>query len=202
MKAAIYVRVSTQDQSCQMQEHDLMLYAKSMGFNVVKVYEDKATGTNSNRPALQDLFSDAAKKKFGVLLVYKLDRFARSLTHLVKALEQLQMLEIQFISLKDQIDLTSATGRLMAHLIGAFAEFEATLIKERVMAGLSNARRNGKRLGRPPTVNLATIIELKNNGMSLSAISKQLGVSKSSVSKSLTQHRLKKGLNKSEIIEV
>jgi DNA invertase Pin-like site-specific DNA recombinase len=121
--------------------------------------------------------ADAKRRKFDVVLVWKLDRFGRSLRHLVNALAEFESLGIAFVSLSDNLDLSTASGRLMFQIIGAMAEFERALIQERVKAGIRNARAKGRRIGRPcKTVDVATVARLRNQGASWRAISTQLGV--------------------------
>jgi DNA invertase Pin-like site-specific DNA recombinase len=121
--------------------------------------------------------ADASQRKFDAVLVWKLDRFGRSLRHLVNALAELEALGLTFISLRDNLDLSTPSGRLMFQIIGAMAEFERSLIQERVKAGLRNARAKGKRLGRPPIfVSQSRLDSLRASGASWRAISKELGV--------------------------
>lgn len=174
---AVYVRVSTQEQSTDLQLSDLKKYIEARGLSLYSIYEDKATGTNDKRPNLKKLLEDARKRKFDIVLCWKLDRFFRSLKDLVNTLQYLTDCGIQFISYKDNIDLTTATGRLMVHILAAFGEFEASLIKERVVAGLNNARRKGVRLGRPKKqCPVDKILELRRTGASIREISRQLKV--------------------------
>jgi DNA invertase Pin-like site-specific DNA recombinase len=132
-----------------VQLNDLRPFAESRAWQVVGEYVDHCTGSKESRPELNRLLADARQRKFDVIVVWKLDRFARSLKHLVIALAEFESLGVQFVSLKDNLDLTTASGRLMFQIIGAMAEFERSLIQERVRAGLRNARAKGKRLGRP-----------------------------------------------------
>jgi DNA invertase Pin-like site-specific DNA recombinase len=121
--------------------------------------------------------ADASQRKFDAVLVWKLDRFGRSLRHLVNALAELEALGLSFISLRDNLDLSTPSGRLMFQIIGAMAEFERSLIQERVKAGLRNARAKGKRLGRPPIfVSHSRLDTLRASGAFWRAISKELGV--------------------------
>lgn len=120
-------------------------------------------------------------RKIDVVIVTKLDRFARSLKHLVSALDEFTSLGVLFVSIGDQIDLTSASGRLMLHLLAAFAEFERGLVRERTLAGLAHARNCGKTLGRPKIRNDSAILKLRAEGLSYTQIQKQLGVSRPSV---------------------
>ena len=187
MRVAIYLRVSTQDQSTELQHHEITAFVDSRGWQTFCVYEDKLTGTTNKRPALQDLMSAVRNRKVDVVVCWKLDRLFRSLADLVSTLRELEELGVTFISLKDQIDMTTASGRLMTHLLGAFAEFEASLIRERVRAGLLNARRKGVALGRPKTIDTARAVDLRRSGMSLAEIANELGVTKSAVSKTLSK---------------
>ena len=180
-KIALYLRVSTNDQSTELQRLELLNYCTARGFSDVEVYEDIGkTGTNGNRPMLKQLLSDARQRKFDVIVIWKLDRLFRSLKDLINTLQEFTVLGVDFISLKDNIDLTTSSGRLMMHMLGAFAEFEASLIKERVRAGLAVARAKGKRLGRP-RADYSHIIVLKQRGMENKAIAERLGISRDTV---------------------
>jgi DNA invertase Pin-like site-specific DNA recombinase len=184
-RVAIYLRVSTEDQSCEMQRRDLEAFSKARGWQITRIYQDKATGLNGNRAEFRLLMSDAKQRAFDVLICWKMDRLFRSLKGMVGTLQELSDLNIEFISLKDNIDLTTASGRLMAHILASFAEFEASLIRERVIAGLNNAKANGKKLGRPKVIDADQVIRLRSEGLSLSQIAKRIGVTKSAVSKTL-----------------
>lgn len=149
-KIAIYVRVSTaRDQHPEMQRDELLQYAKQRGWVIYKVYCDKISGARERRPALDQLMSDACRGLFRRILIWKLDRFARSLKHLVNAIAELESRDIALVSFRDNIDLSTPSGRLQMQIVGAMAEFERSLIQERVKAGLARARRNGRSLGRP-----------------------------------------------------
>jgi DNA invertase Pin-like site-specific DNA recombinase len=189
-KVGIYCRVSTLDQQTDLQIRELTEYVAARGWTVYRLYEDKATGTNKNRPMLKELLRDARARKFDVVLVWKLDRFARSLKDLITMLQELTELGIDFVSQKDQIDLTTAAGRLMVHIIGAFAEFEAAIIKERVMAGIKAARDKGKHLGRPKLRDDAAIARLRAEGVSIRKIAALLGLSAGAIQRSLNQSAL------------
>jgi DNA invertase Pin-like site-specific DNA recombinase len=148
-KVAVYIRVSTTEQHPEMQRDELLRYVKQRGWALHKIYSDKITGAMERRPALDQLMSDACRGCFNVLIVWKCDRFARSLRHLVNAIAELESRGIAFVSFRDNIDLGTPAGRLQMQIIGAMAEFERSLIGERVKAGLQHARSRGKRLGRP-----------------------------------------------------
>jgi DNA invertase Pin-like site-specific DNA recombinase len=140
------------------------------------------SGSKDRRPELDLLMTGARSRTFDILLVWKLDRFARSLKHLVTAIAEFEALGVQFVSLRDNLDLTTPSGRLMFHVIGAMAEFERALIQERVRAGLRNARAKGKRWGRP-TVNIPTakVQRLRAQGLSWSRIAAATGVAKATL---------------------
>lgn len=183
----IYARVSTKDQSTEMQHRELQQYALSRNWTVIKSIEDKSTGTNMDRPGFKELLKMCRERKADVVLCWKLDRMFRSLRDSVNTLQELSDLAVEFISLKDNLDMTTAAGRLMFHMVSAFAAFEADLIKARVRAGLDNARANGKILGRPSKLNSEEIINLRAQGLSLSQIGKRVGAAKSTVSKTLSK---------------
>src|SRR5664280_2116948 len=150
-RVAIYARVSTlHGQNPEMQLSELREYASRRGWTITSEYVDQGvSGSKESRPQLNCLMADAHRRKFDAVLVWKIDRFGRSLKHLVNALEDLGAYGVAFVSLRDNLDLSTPSGRLMFQIIGAMAEFERSLIQERVRAGLRNARAKGKRLGRP-----------------------------------------------------
>ena len=149
-KALVYVRVSTEIQNTEGQEAELRDYAKHRGWEVAKIYRDKMSGAKNSRPALDELMTDAKKRKGSVVLVWRFDRFARSVSHLLEALETFKAFGVEFVSLSEQIDTSTAAGILVYTIIAAVAQLERSLIAQRVRMGLQNARRKGKRLGRPP----------------------------------------------------
>lgn len=158
-KVAIYARVSTNNghQDPEMQLFELRAYADQRGWEIMGEFVDRVSGSKDSRPQLNQLTSDARQRRFDVVLVWKLDRYARSLKHLVCALAEYEALNVAFVSLRDNLDLTTPSGRLMFHVIGAMSEFERSLIQERVKAGLRNARAKGRTLGRPRIANLAIV---------------------------------------------
>ena len=178
-RVALYARVSTSNgqQDPEMQLRELREYAKHRELTIVGEYVDKMTGSKDSRPALNRLMANASQRKFDAVLVWKLDRFGRSLRHLVNALAELEALGLSFISLRDNLDLSTPSGRLMFQIIGAMAEFERALIQERVKAGLRNAKAKGRRLGRPRAdVDEAEVLALRNAGASWRTIAKKLGI--------------------------
>jgi DNA invertase Pin-like site-specific DNA recombinase len=176
---ALYARVSTVNghQDPEMQLRELREYASRRGWKIVGEYVDRLSGSKESRPALNRLMADAKQRKFDVIVVWKLDRFARSLKHLVVALAEFESLGVEFVSLRDNLDLTTPSGRLMFQIIGAMAEFERALIQERVKAGLRNAKAKGRTLGRPRRiVDAHKIAALRAQGASWRTISDDLGV--------------------------
>jgi DNA invertase Pin-like site-specific DNA recombinase len=146
------MRVSTSDQNADLQSDSLRAYAKRAGLKVVKEYLDHGvSGKKSKRPQLDRLMKAARTHEFDCIVVWKFDRFARSTKHLLTALEEFNYLNIQFVSVQDQVDTTSPMGKAMFTLIGAMAELESSLIGERVAAGMQAAKQRGKSLGRPST---------------------------------------------------
>ncbi len=150
-RCALYARVSTSNgqQDPEMQLSELREYAARRELVVIAEYVDHVSGSKDFRPSLNRLMTDAHSRKFDAVLVWKIDRWGRSLKHLVTSLADLEAYGVAFVSLRDSLDLGTPSGRLMMQLLGAMAEFERSLIQERVKAGLRNARAKGKRLGRP-----------------------------------------------------
>lgn len=177
-RICLYARVSTTNhqQDPEMQLAELRTYAANRGLQITEEYIDRGiSGSKESRPALNRLIADARRRKFDAVLVWKLDRFARSLKHLVNALAEFESLGIAFVSLRDNLDLSTPAGRLMFQIVGAMAEFERALIQERVKAGLQNARNKGRRLGRPPiSVDASKIARLRASGVSWRAISREM----------------------------
>jgi DNA invertase Pin-like site-specific DNA recombinase len=178
LPVALYARVSTllaQDPEIQLRE--LREYAARRGWTITAEYVDRSSGAKESRPALNRLMAAAHQRQFDVVAVWKIDRFGRSLRHLVNALAELESRGIAFVSLRDNLDLSTPSGRLMFQIIAAMAEFERALIQERVRAGLRNARAKGKRLGRPPMfVDSARIAVLRQQGRGWKSIARELNV--------------------------
>jgi DNA invertase Pin-like site-specific DNA recombinase len=178
MRIGIYARVSTKDQSCELQVRDLRAYCAARGLDLVREYVDVGqSGAKDSRPELNKLMDDARKRQFDAIVVWRFDRFARSTKHLLLALEEFRGLGIQFISYQENIDTSSALGQALFTIVSAVAQLERDLIRERVSAGIRNARANGKLFGRPKsTVDRNRILELKAQGQSLRQIAANLGV--------------------------
>jgi DNA invertase Pin-like site-specific DNA recombinase len=182
-RVAIYARVSTQDQDPQMQLRELRSYSKNRTFTIVHEFIDHVSGTTSERPELSKLWHTARARKIDTVLVWKFDRFARSTKQLIDALEEFRHLDVDFISITEQIDTGSPMGKAMFTVISAIAEFERSLISERVRSGIAKARAEGKQIGRakirPETIK--EIKRLRKQHKSLNQIAKQLGVSHQTV---------------------
>jgi DNA invertase Pin-like site-specific DNA recombinase len=191
-RVAIYARVSTTNhgQDASLQTRELRQFAEARGWQLAGEYVDAGvSGAKDSRPELNRLMLDAKRRRFDVVLVWKLDRFGRSLRHLVNALAEFESLGVAFVSLSDNLDLSTASGRLMFNIIGAMAEFERALIQERVKAGIRNARAKGKRLGRPSkVVDVAAVTMLRRQGTSWRAISHRLGVGLGTVYRATHMH--------------
>ena len=181
--AATYVRVSTFDQNLQMQTREIRLLAKRRGWRIAEEYADRGvSGAKSRRPQLDRLMADAHKRKFDVVVVWKFDRFARSVSHLLRALETFESLGISFVSLSESIDTSTPSGKLVFTVLGAVAELERSLIGERVKAGLRNARANGTRLGRKPLRSfdanaIRQLRRARRSGLSYPALARKFGTS-------------------------
>jgi DNA invertase Pin-like site-specific DNA recombinase len=158
LRVAIYARVSTagNNQSPEMQTRELREYCAHRGWIVAGEYVDVGiSGAKEKRPELDRLLGDAHRRRFDAVVVWKFDRFARSVSHLLRALEGFQSLGIEFVSLSEQLDTSTPTGKMVFTVLGAVAELERSLIVERVRAGMRNARAKGKRIGRPPRTQLS-----------------------------------------------
>ena len=188
MRVAIYARVSTNNgqQDPQVQPRELREYIERRGWQLAGEYVDWMTGTKDRRPELDRLMADAHKRKFDVVAVWKFDRFARSVSHLLRALETFKALGIDFVSYSEQMDTSTPAGKMCFTVLGAVAELERSLIVERVKAGLRNAKAKGKSLGRPRTfVDGARIGRLRLQGRTVREIASELGYSRSLVHKTL-----------------
>jgi len=180
MRAAIYARVSTANngQDPRLQTRELGEFCERRGWTLAEYVDIGISGTKEKRPALDRLMADAHKRKFDVVVVWKFDRFARSVSHLLRALETFNALGIAFVSLSEQLDTSTPTGKMVFTVLGAVAELERSLIAERVRAGLRNAKAKGKRLGRPRrVVDTSKIANLRAQGRSWRTIARQLGMS-------------------------
>jgi DNA invertase Pin-like site-specific DNA recombinase len=184
--AFLYARVSTGEQSEGMQLREMREFAEKRGW-VSEIFPDVGiSGAKERRPELDRMMNLARRRKCDVVLVYKFDRFARSLRQLLNALEEFNALGIAFVSLHDHIDTTTPTGRLTFQIIGAIAEFEREMIRERVRSGVAHARARGIRLGRKPAdIDTVKIASLRASGLSLRAIAIEVGISHASIARVL-----------------
>jgi len=207
MRVALYARVSTakceqcgklrgehekpqhafKGQDPELQLRELREYALSRGWIITNEYVDiGVSGAKGSRPGLNRLMVDAKQRRVDAVLVWRLDRFGRSVRHLVNALAELEALGVAFVSLRDNLDLSTPSGRLMFQIIGAMAEFERALIQERVRAGLALARSKGKKLGRPRSdLNRSAVLGLRLSGASIRQIARELDSSVGSISRML-----------------
>jgi len=189
IRAALYARVSTSNngQDPSMQTRELREYCERRGWKVSGEYVDEGiSGTKDSRPELNKLMADAHRRRFDAVVVWRFDRFARSVSHLLRALENFKALGIEFVSLSEQVDTSTPTGKMVFTVLGAVAELERCLIAERVKAGLRNARAKGKRLGRPRVaVDAARIGALRAHGRSWREIVAEMGISKGSAQRAL-----------------
>src|SRR6516164_7679487 len=179
---ALYMRVSTKGhgQTTDTQAVALLEYAERRGFEVVGEYRDEGiSGSRHSRPALDRLMKDARARKFDVVIVARFDRFARSVSHLLRALEEFGTLGVDFVSLSESIDTSTPVGKMIFTVLGAVAELERNLIKERVHMGISRARKEGKRIGRPKAdVDPRQVAGLRARGRSWNQIARELGIGK------------------------
>jgi putative DNA-invertase from lambdoid prophage Rac len=180
MRAAIYARVSTLEQEPENQLGELRQYALARRWTTVEYVDKGISGAKDRRPDLDRLLADAKRRRFDVLVCWRLDRLGRNLKHLIVLLDELQVLGIAFVSLGEGIDATTPAGKLQMHILGAIAEFERERIRERILAGLHRARLQGKRLGRPKTAIPVDRLE-RLNGLTAVVAAERLGVSRSTV---------------------
>jgi putative DNA-invertase from lambdoid prophage Rac len=184
--AAIYVRVSSVDQNDDLQFEELRSHARRMGWSTVE-YVEKISAVKI-RPELNRMMADARLRKFDIVVVWKLDRFARSLRQLIDNIQLLDSYGIRFIAQTQGIDTdkNNPASRLMLHILGAVAEFERGLITERVRAGVKEAQRRGKHCGRPKRIyKRAHLVELRASGLSLRAIAAKTGLPLTTVADAL-----------------
>jgi DNA invertase Pin-like site-specific DNA recombinase len=190
VKAAIYARVSTSNgsQTCENQLLELRRYCEARGWTATEFVDPGVSGAKDRRPALDELLKAAKRRKFDVLVCWRLDRLGRNLRHLILLLDELQSLGVAFVSLAEGIDATTPAGKLQLHILGAIAEFERGRIQERVKAGLARAKAQGKRLGRPRVRVPHTSLE-RVRGMSVRDAARELKISRATAQRLLAQNR-------------
>jgi DNA invertase Pin-like site-specific DNA recombinase len=188
-RAALYLRVSTVDQHPETQVHDLRQMAAQRGFEIVAEYTDRISGVKARRPGLDDLMRDARRGKFDVVLVWASDRIARSVKHFLDVLDELNRLNVEFVSFREQIDTGGPLGRAIVVIIGAIAELERNLIVERVKAGMRRARLEGRQIGCQPLVlDREAISRDRQRGLSLGQLAKNYGASRATIHRVLREH--------------
>jgi DNA invertase Pin-like site-specific DNA recombinase len=176
-RCVIYARVSTEDQDESLQLTDLREFVSQRRWELKSTYVDHGVSSRSVRPELERMMRDAHKRRFDVIAVWKFDRFARSTRELVFALEQFHALGIDFVSVTQAIDTSGPMGKLVFSVLAAIAEFERELIRERVVAGIQEARRRGKHCGRPPKeFDIEKAAELRQSGLSWRKLASATGV--------------------------
>jgi DNA invertase Pin-like site-specific DNA recombinase len=193
MKTAVYARVSTSNgQDPEMQLRELRDYCQRRGWDVSQEYVDTGiSGAKEKRPELDRLLTDAHKRLFDAVVVWRFDRFARSVSHLLRALETFRSLGIEFVSLSEQVDTSTPTGKMVFTVLGAVAELERSLIAERVRAGLRNARAKGRKLGRPrKALDGAKLTSMRAQGASWRAVGAALGVAPATALYAVAKGRL------------
>ena len=183
MKTAIYARVSTDEQTTDNQVIKLKQVAERNGWEVQAIYADTISGAKSKRPELDKLMKSVMRKEVDMVMVWSVDRLGRSLQHLTTLLSDIESKGIDLYLHQQNIDTSTPSGKMLFQLLGVFAEFERSMIRERVMAGLDRARSQGKKLGRPPVppITVDKIKRLREEGLSLRKIAKQVGISTSKV---------------------
>ena len=181
-RVGIYCRVSTGDQSVDLQRTELLEYAQFRKWDIAGVYEDVISGSKDRRPNLDRLMADAKRGKFDAVAVWKFDRFARSTRFLLEALEVFNSLGIDFVSLRESVDTSTPTGKMVFTILGAVAELERSNIRERVIAGQRAAKRRGVKFGRPTReVDPIEVAKLRAEGKSWRAIATQLDIAKNTL---------------------
>jgi DNA invertase Pin-like site-specific DNA recombinase len=187
-RAALYLRVSTLDQHPETQLHDLRQMATQRGYHIVTEFTDRISGTKAKRPGLDQLMTGARRGQFDVVLVWASDRIARSVRHFLDVLDELNRLNVEFVSFREQIDTGGPLGRALVVIIGAIAELERNLIIERVRAGMRRARIEGRHIGRNPLeLDHASIRRDRAHGFSLREIAKTYRISTATVQRVLKQ---------------
>ena len=182
-RAALYARISTREQqTLKMQTQQMRRYCKQRGWQVTLEIQEVGSGADTERSQRAEIIRAARQQKIDVLVVWKLDRWGRSLIDLIKTLQELQELNIGFVSITEALDLTTPTGRAMAGLLGVLAEFERELLRERIKAGIAQAQKEGKHCGRPRSAAIKTpeVVTLYRRKTSLRQIALKLGMSRSS----------------------
>jgi DNA invertase Pin-like site-specific DNA recombinase len=181
-RAALYCRISTGDQHLETQLLDLREMAKQRGYEVVREFTDIISGSKSRRPGLDQLMADARRHRFDIVLVAAFDRIARNVRHFLDVLDELNQLGIEFVSKRENIDTSGPLGRAMLTIVGAIAELERDLIRERILGGMRRAKLEGRRIGRAPlNIDRVAVVRDRLSGMSLTDVAKKYHVSRATV---------------------
>ena len=191
LRVGLYARVSTYDQkTLPLQIRAMREYAGKRNWTIAQQVKEVGSGA-SQRELRETLIAQARRREIDVVLVWRLDRWGRSVADLLATLQELQQLGVGFVSLTEALDLTTPTGRAMAGLLAVFAEFEREILRERVRAGLAHARQLGKRLGRPPSAShhAAQVRKLHRHGLSKSEVARRLNIGRTSVRRILSQKK-------------
>src|SRR5206468_2766344 len=187
-RAALYLRVSTLDQHPETQLYDLRQMAQQRGYQIVEEYTDRISGAKARRPGLDALMRDGRRGQFDVVLVWASDRIARSVKHFLDVLDELNRLNLEFISFREQIDTGGPLGRAVVVIIGAIAELERNLIIERVRAGMRRAKLEGRHIGRKPLLlDRDAILRERKQGQSLGQLAKGHLVSRATIHRVLRE---------------
>jgi DNA invertase Pin-like site-specific DNA recombinase len=199
-KCALYCRVSTGDQHPETQLYDLREMTKQRGYQIVREYTDIISGSKSKRPGLDQLMADARRHRFDILVVAAFDRIARNVRHFLEVLDELNQLNIQFISLRENIDTGGPLGRALLTIIGAISELERSLIVERVKAGMRRAKLEGRRIGRAPLqVDRVALLRDRQRGLSLNQLARAYKIPKASVCRVLNEAKAPVSIGSVEI---
>jgi DNA invertase Pin-like site-specific DNA recombinase len=195
-RAVLYMRVSTVDQHPESQLHDIRELARQRGYEIVREYTDKISGTKAKRPGLDELMRDARRGRFDIVIVWASDRLARSVRHFLEVLDEFNHLNIEFVSYRENLDTSGPLGRAIVVIIGAIAELERNLIVERVRAGMRRAKLEGRHIGRRPLdIDRAAVLRHRAQGQSLGQIAKTFTISRTTVSR-IIKEEAERGVTK------
>jgi DNA invertase Pin-like site-specific DNA recombinase len=189
-RTALYMRVSTLDQNPQTQVHDLRAMAAQRGLKIVHEYTDHGiSGTRARRPGLDQMMDDARHGRFDVVLVWAADRVARSVKHFLEVLDELNRLNVEFVSFRENLDTGGPLGRAVIIIVSTVAELERSLIVERVRAGMRRARLEGRHIGRKPLdIDRDAVLRERAGGRSLTQIAQTFRISRATVSRIIREH--------------
>jgi DNA invertase Pin-like site-specific DNA recombinase len=199
MKVALYARVSTHDkeQTPENQLIKLREFATNHGWEIYAEYVDYVSGAKTSRPRFDQMIKEARARRFGIILIVRLDRLARDTRHLLNILDDLRPRGVELVCTDQDIDMTTPSGKLLFTVLAAVSELELDLIRERTKDGLERARNEGKRLGRPPSPAITErILELREEGLSLRQIGEEVGLSHQAVKQRLRRYRVQKRVGK------